>query len=79
MRSAFAILSAGPSVSTNFFHIISEPRDFRRKVIERKIRVFDFSLQFVFKTFLILRRIQRDIIISVKTSLCKVPVIFVGL
>jgi hypothetical protein len=30
------------------------------------------------ETFLILRRIQRDIIINMKTSLCKVPVILVG-
>ena len=30
------------------------------------------------KTFLILRRIQRDIVINMKTSSCKVPVILVG-
>ena len=39
-------------------------------------RVFWFSLQISFKTFLILRRNQRDIVINVKTSLCQVPVIF---
>ena len=32
----------------------------------------------LFEIFLILRRIQRDIVINVKTSLCKVPVIPVG-
>ena len=31
----------------------------------------------LFKIFLILRRIQRDIVINVKTSLCKVTVVFV--
>jgi hypothetical protein len=40
--------------------------------------VFWFSLQILPKTFLILRRIQRGIVINVKTSLCKVPVIPVG-
>ena len=35
--------------------------------------MFWFSLQFLFETFLILRRIQRDIVINMKTSLCKVP------
>ena len=41
--------------------------------------VFWFSLQLVCGAFLIVRIIQRDIIIHVKTSLCKVPVILVGL
>jgi hypothetical protein len=40
---------------------------------------FLFSLLLLFKILLILRRIKRDIIINVKTSSCKVPVIFVGL
>ena len=31
-----------------------------------------------YTTFLILRRIQRDIVVNVKTSSCKIPVIFVG-
>jgi hypothetical protein len=39
--------------------------------------VFSFSLQLLSKTFFILRRIQRDIAINVKTSSCKVPVIIV--
>ena len=36
-----------------------------------------FSLQLLFETFIILGRIQRDIVISVKTYSCKVPLIFV--
>ena len=39
--------------------------------------VLGFFLQLVFETFLILRRIQQDIVTNVKTSLCKVPIIFV--
>jgi hypothetical protein len=38
-----------------------------------------FSRLRLFETFLILRRIQGDIITKVKTSSCEVPVIFVGI
>ena len=38
---------------------------------------FDFFLQLLSKTFLILRRIKRDIVINVRTSSCQVPVILV--
>jgi hypothetical protein len=37
--------------------------------------VFWFSLQLLSKTFLILRRIRRDIIINVHRSSCKVPLL----
>jgi hypothetical protein len=40
--------------------------------------VFWFSLQLLSKTFLILRRIQRDIVKNVEKSSCKVPLILVG-
>jgi hypothetical protein len=48
-----------------------------RKVIERKMCVW-ISSTFLSETFLILRRIQRGIIIHVHRSSCKVPVILVG-
>ena len=41
--------------------------------------VFWFSLQLLFKTFLILRRLQRDIVINAKTYSYKVAVSLVGL
>jgi hypothetical protein len=50
---------------------------FEKKLLNIKC-VFSFSLQLLFETFLILRRIQRDIVINVKTSSCKVPDILVG-
>ena len=37
-----------------------------------------FSLHLLSKTFLILRRIQRDIVVNVKTFTCKITVILVG-
>ena len=49
---------------------------FEEKAIQHKMYVL--SLQILSKTFLIQRRIWRDIVINVKTSSCKVPVIFVG-
>jgi len=39
--------------------------------------VFLFSLQILSQTFLILRKRERDIIINVHESLCKVPVTLV--
>ena len=39
--------------------------------------MFWFSVKLSSETFLILRRIQRDIVINVETSSCNVPVIFV--
>ena len=51
-------------------------------ILEKKLLdikyVLGFSLQLSFETFPILRRIQRDIVINVKTSSCKVLVILVG-
>ena len=48
----------------------------KKKVAEHKMCVL--SLRIWSKTFLILKRIQRDIVINVKMSSCKVPVIHVG-
>ena len=39
--------------------------------------MFSFSLRLLSKTFLILRRIQRDIVINVEPCPYKVPVILV--
>jgi hypothetical protein len=49
----------------------------KKKITERKMCVW-FSLQLLFEIFLILKTIQRDIVINVKTSSCKVPVILFG-
>jgi hypothetical protein len=51
---------------------------FGKKVIEHQLWIPIFCTTFV-ETFLILRRMQRDIIVSIYMSLCKVPVILVRL
>jgi hypothetical protein len=58
-----------------YFSTLSHTRhDLRRKLVNTK-RVFWFSLQRLTDTFLIVRRIQRDIITYGYRSSCKVPVI----
>ena len=60
-----------------FRHYVINGAIFLKKLLNIKC-VFWFSLQLLSKTFLILSRIERDIVINVKTPSCKVPVILVG-
>jgi hypothetical protein len=67
------ILSSVACLAVPYFSTLSHKRHgFHKKVIEHNICVLIFSTT-LFETFLILARIQRDIIINVHTSLCKVP------
>ena len=59
-----------------FRHYLINGAIFGRKLLKMKCVI---SLQILSKTFLILRRIRRDIVINVKKCSCKVPVILVGL
>jgi hypothetical protein len=68
----------GLSSSTTFFVIISLMAQCSEKKWLNTKCVFWFSLQLLFEIFLIVRIIQRDIVINVKTSSCKVTVILVG-
>jgi hypothetical protein len=68
----------GPSGSITFCDIITLTARFSEKMLWIMKCVFWFSLQLLSKTFLILKSIQRDIVINAKTSSCKVPVILVG-
>jgi hypothetical protein len=60
-------VTCGLSGSTKFFYIISQTAH----------KMFQFSLQFLSETFIILKRNPRDIVMNVKPSSCKVPVISV--
>ena len=64
----------GLFASTLLCHKCHKGNGFRKKAITHKM-CFDFSLQLLSETFLILR-IQRDNIINAYKLLCKVPVIF---
>ena len=69
-HAPYYIVICGLSDSTVFFHIVSWTAWF----LEKKECVFQFSVQLLFKTIFILRRIQQNII-NVCRSSCKMPVI----
>ena len=62
-----------PNISTSY-----KRHNFRKKKSLNTKYVLWFSLRRLFKTFLVLRSIQRDTVINEKTSSCKVLVIRVG-
>jgi hypothetical protein len=66
----------GLSGCTLFFYIISTATRVSENVTRHKMYVL-ISLQRLSETFLILRRIERDIIISMYWSSCKTPIILV--
>jgi hypothetical protein len=71
------ILSSVACLAVPYFSTLSHKRhDFRKKVIEHKMCVLTFST-ILSETLLILRRIQRDIIINIHRSSCTLPVILV--
>ena len=71
------VLSSAASLTPPYFSTLSHKlQDFRKKLLN--IKCFLSSLQILCKTFFVLRRIQRDIVINVKTISCKISVILVG-
>ena len=61
----------------NFSTLSHKRHDFRGGGGFYEHKLFRFSLQIRPETFLILRRIERDVIINVHTSSCKITVIIV--
>ena len=71
------ILSSVACPVLPYFCTLSHKRhDFRKNVTEHKKCVW-FSIQIFSEAFIILRRNERDIIINVRRSSCKVPVTLV--
>jgi len=75
MRMRHIVICGLPG-STIFFHIISQTARFSGKVIKYKLCVFILSAM-LSETFLILRRIQQDIITNVHMYSRKVSVTLV--
>ena len=79
MHCACTILSSVACPALQSFSTLYHKRhDFRggKKLLNMK-GVLCYSLQLLSETFFILRRIQRDIIINVRRSLRKLPLILV--
>jgi hypothetical protein len=70
------IVSCGLSGSAIFFRIISQTARFSEKRHPKR-NVFSYSLQILSKTFIILRKIQRDTNTNVQSSSRNVTVILV--
>jgi hypothetical protein len=71
MKCACAILLCGLSVSAYFFYIISYTGRFKKNATEEKMCVLVFAT-YLSKTFLLLRRIEWDVIKNVYWSSCTV-------
>ena len=65
------------TLAASHFSTFHKPHNLPKRVTEHKMCVLIF-LRPLLKTFLILRRIQQNIVINVKTSSCEVPAIYVG-
>jgi hypothetical protein len=75
-HAPYYIIICSLSGCTIFLHILINDTIFGKTLLDIKY-VFWFSLQVLSETFLILRRIERDIIINVYRCFCIVSVILV--
>ena len=77
-HASYYIVICGLFGCTVFFTLSHKRHAIRgRKVIEHEMCVL-FSNELLPETFIMLRRIQRVVVINVRMSSCKVPVILVG-
>jgi hypothetical protein len=73
----YYIVICGLSASTIFSTFSDKRRNFREKVVERKMCALIFS-KTLSETLIILRSVQRNTIINLHKSSCKVPIILAG-
>ena len=74
-RMSPTVLSSVAFLTAPYFSTLSHKgHDCRKNVIEHKKSVFIFFTN-LSKTFVILRRIQQDTVVSIRGSLCKVLLI----
>jgi hypothetical protein len=77
-QSSCAILSSLAYSAVQYFYTLSHKRhDFRKKDVINIKSLFQFSLQLLSETLLILTRTERGIVINVHKSSCKLRVILV--
>jgi hypothetical protein len=77
MRMRHIVIRSLPGCTIFFSTLSHKLHDIWKKKLLNIKSVFWFSLQILSETFLILRRIQRDMIKNIYRSSCKVPVIIV--
>ena len=78
MQCACVLLPYVACPTLQYFSTLSHKRhDFRKKLLPNIKCVFSFSLQLLSQTFFTLRKTERDVIVNVYWSLCKVPFILV--
>jgi hypothetical protein len=75
IQATYCLRPLAPAGLSTLFH---KRHDFFKKNSLNIKCVFSLSLHLLFETLLELRRNQRDIVINVKTSSWKVPVMSVG-
>ena len=74
-RICYIILSSMAFLVTHVSALSHKQHDFRKRKLLNKKCVLIFSTDFIWN--IILRRIERDMVLNVKTSLCEVPIILV--
>jgi hypothetical protein len=78
MQCIGAVLSTVACPAILYFYILPHKwHDFWKEKLLNKMYVFRLSLQLLSEAFLVIGRIQPDIIINVRRSSCEVPVILV--
>ena len=69
MERAATLSSAASLAPPHFSTLYHKRQDFRKKKLLNRKYLFSFSIQILFETFVIIKTVQRDVVVNVKTSL----------